>query len=209
MALKHDLSANPYFRRLTSNPPSLEKFFNSQAPFIHAVAHWSGIITKLMYRIIQECPQRTDLLKALIHNIEDEVSEGQYYGFHIMTFHAFLRRLGVPYDPLNIDVVPIVVSFNRTLDRMLTNSSISFILGALGGIEKSYVTASRIIHTFTNQATREIVHDHYATHSIVDVRHADQLLECPVDSMEQKQAGYSFGQGLLWELYEDLAKLLD
>jgi hypothetical protein len=195
-----DFARNSYFVMLQDPEITLRDILHSQLPFIHAVAMWSNILIKLALRFPEAAP-------VFLNNVQDEIGHGNPSKFHIVTFHNFLVQLGWDGSTRYPEHTS-VTYFNDSLLYHAGHSSFNFVAGLLAGIENSYVTVSQLMNTIIGSRLL-IKLEHYETHAILDVDHAQDLRKLCTNPQDLDFIrGEKTGEYLLYQLYTGITGLL-
>ncbi len=200
----------PYFRFIEDEPAALAGFRRSQIQFLFAVRSFPRSLAYLAARIEDSAARL-----ALVRNLWEEHGEGDPSGFHVLTFDAFLRRLGV--DGAQIDAAtpgPEVTAFNVALHGLAVAENLPVAASALGMIEFMFSSISARLAEVA-LARGWVERDrmiHYDLHSKLDVEHASELFEVVRSSWRTEEGraeiarGIDLGGYLFDRLYEDLAR---
>jgi len=141
----------------------------TMAPFYFAVQNWSDHLSNFHNKLLLEYDSK--LIEHIKENIMDEAGyeNGQIYQDkrHTLTFVNFLHALDFKNK---IILTKPVINFNNSLQDILDNCSPGFNACVLGGIEFFYIKISSLLLTYCSE--RNIEQEHYATHEIIDKKHA-------------------------------------
>jgi pyrroloquinoline-quinone synthase len=204
-----DFSTNPYLRDLSEGRSSLAEFQATQAQFFFAVEFFSRPMAALVGRIPDPI-QRLDILRNLI----EEHGEFEQGDFHVSTFKAFLRSIGVdPAQLRSLAVWPELRAFNSVLLSSCVHDELEVGVACMGIIEQAFATVSDSIAKSVVGlgwvSADELTH--YQLHSEIDARHAEEFYRVVEPSWEDPARRYYVRQGLelgayvFDRLYRDLS----
>lgn len=199
---------NKYFKKLQEFDiifTHLPDFILTQKLFAKAVDHWSRVLGKLLDKV----PSHEERL-VIVRNLYDEHGNGNILNSHVETFNRYLLSMENIYGGnIEIDTVnnPATI-FNKELDGMLENKSWIYSVAALGMIEYTYITVSKIINKYiTNFITQDKI-EHYSLHEILDVEHATELFSIINKFYDSNNdeilAGIRYGYEIFNKLYNRL-----
>lgn len=203
----YDFAKHPYFRWLANPATTREAFRASQVPFRFAVESFSQALAGVLARI-----PRVEDRAAIADNIAEEHGRGNLSVSHKYTFLEYLEALGATPKELDQPCPIWVTAFNHSIRNLCLAQPYECGAAALGIIEQLYVGVSATIARSIKERgwVEEGSQRHYAAHEVLDVEHAQELLDVAAPAWDTPRCRSSVALGLLlgayyfWKLYEDL-----
>lgn len=203
----YDFKQHPYFLWLADPGTTREAFRASQVPFRFAVESFSQALAGVLARI----PRVEDRI-AIADNIAEEHGRGNLSVSHKYTFLEYLEALGATEKELDHPSPIWVTAFNHSMRNLCLAQPYECGAAALGIIEQLYVGISATIaRSIVERGWVEAGSQrHYATHEVLDLEHAQELLDVAAPAWDTPRCRSSVALGLLlgayyfWKLYEDL-----
>lgn len=193
------IETNPYFINL--NNAELSSFASNQESFIYAVEHWKTVLMKLVEIL---SPKDGELI---MENVADESGNSKKgEKSHVETFDDFI--MSISKKAIVYEHTPHVDLFNRELDELFLydgREKTTYIASALGMIEYTYITVSKLIHDYVSTYIPSEEIAHYSVHEILDQKHSKDLfslIQCDETSLKGIQKGYN----IMYRLYESMSE---
>lgn len=194
---KIDFRTHTFFSSLVFLTPFQVK--RILTPFYHAVVEWSAVLKHLQSRVSDTNPKAAKIIQE---NLDDE-SGDENNPAHTVTYRLFLHSLSAQLVLSRESQA--VTEFNQRLLEYVVRCDPSLCAAVLAGIERSYVKVSGLIREFCQK--HRIEQRHYSEHEILDMTHADQLVEAAFDLQCDNSdliEGMVVGYQLIWRVYEKL-----
>lgn len=207
VARAYDFTRHPYFVWAAAPETTRDEFLATQLPFRFAVEAFSQSLAAVLARM----PRVEDRIHVA-ENVAEEHGHGNLAGSHKYTFLEYLRAMGAEDAHLEEPCPIWVTAFNHALRNLCLAQQYEVGAAALGMIEHLYTHVSASIARLISERAwvPPDSQRHYATHEVLDIEHARELLEVAEPGWQSARTRSYVALGLLlgayhfWTLYEDL-----
>lgn len=174
------------------------EFLASQESFFYAVQAFPRMLCVLASKI----ENSSDRL-LVMENLWEEHGNGNASLFHTQTYYTYLKALGLNKDINNIKHNPWVDDWVAT---MLHSTSARSYAASLAGIEFIYTRISALIVEKLKCFDLHCEQNHYATHSVIDYGHANDLLQVALQQSGNTciMTDFERGVALFMQMFEKM-----